>query len=257
MPRAKNKGASTRIRDNMVADFWTTLINRALDAKKNYVSTAKQVERYLGPDHSELFETIAPFVDLKGASSVTVPKIAQMRNTLGPRLYQTRPVRTVTPTTDDGVMLALAKVLSEYLNYTVRETNFKRQLRKAIDDSMIRGRGVLAQEIDPVRGVVTSRYVSSMDFVFDPDFDDVEDAKWVAFRVTEPLWETKRRVTEKWRLKGLGRDVDAGTHKQVEDKRQPKPSVSAEQLAYWVVLSKMGAGFRGMDKTTRDRKSVV
>lgn len=264
MPRGKkDKGLAgvdpkTRIRDNELADFWTTLINRGLDAKKNYTATAKLVETYLGTDHSALYQD-TNFMDFKGSSAVTIPKIAQMRNTLGPRLYQTKPVRTITPRTEDGVMLGLARCLEATLNYTVRECNFKKQLRRSIDDGLIRGRGFLFQDIEPVRGMPTSRFVSSMDVVFDPDFEEIEDAKWIAFRCSEPLWETKRRVTEKWRTKNLGRDADITTHKGPDDKRESKESISSDQVTYWRVFSKMGAGFRGMEKSSRrdDTKDFV
>ena len=263
MPRGKGQ-AKSRLRDAEVSNYWSEMIRLAKEEKKDYTAAAMMVSDYLGPDHSRLFDDEmlkTTFMDFKGSGAVTVPKIAQMRNTLGPRLYQTKPVRTITPRTDDGVMMALAKVLSEYLNYTVRETNFKKQLRKSIDDSLIRGRGILVQDFEPIREVVTSHYVSSMDFVFDPDFDDVEEAKWVAFRKCEPLWETKRRVPEKWRLKDLEpKKTSTGTHAELDETgKKAKQAYSSEQVEYWVVLSKMGSGFRGMEKASRrdDSKDFV
>lgn len=265
MPRRKKGPApKSRLRDQEIASFWSNLITRALEEKKAYTDTAKQVEEYLGPDHSSLYESEAvraKFMDFGGSAGISIPKIAQMRNTLGPRLYQTKPVRTITPETSDGVMLGLARTLERYVNYTVRETNFKKQLRKSIDDSMIRGRGALTQGIERVRDLVCSRYLSSLDFVFDPDYDDIEDAKWVAYRTCEPLWEIERRIPEKWRIQDLGTDQDTGLYQgdtHAPTKRK-EGSFSAEHVVVWTVLSKMGAGFRGMNKKSRrdDTKDFV
>lgn len=259
MPRAKKKKkgaaleAKAKLRDKEVAEYWSNLITRALAERKDYDQCAEAVMQFLGPDHSKLYEdeaVAAKFMSFKGSAGISIPKIAQMRNTLGPRLYQTKPHRTITPMTDDKVMLGLARALEVYSNYTVKETGFKKQFRKSIDDSMIRGRGILMQGVEPVRGLVTSRFLSSLDFVFDPDFFEIEDAKWIAVRTTEPLWETKRRIPEKWRLKGLG-EQDYQTQFGKPKTTDQKGSFSSEQISYWTVYSKMGAGFRGMEKSTR------
>jgi len=264
MPRARSKGNS-RDGDREIANFWTEKINRGLEARREYTRRAEEIASYLGPNHDHLMEAAsAKFHDFDGASAVTVPKIAQMRNTLGPRLYHAKPVRTITPRTDDGVAMALAKTLEAYLNYTVREAKFVKQLRRSVDDSMVRGRGYLVQDLDTVRNVVTSFYKSSLDVVFDPDFTEIEDAKWIAFRRIEPLWETKRRVTEKWRIKNLGKRAaaDRMTHaNHGEDDRSDDrgKSVTSDMVTYWVVLSKMGRGFRGMGMNSRrdDSKDFV
>ena len=255
MPRGSDR---SRDRDREIANFWSRMIRAGLEARKKYTSTAKEVEEYLGHEHKSLFESAATrnhYMKFDGTSAVTVPKIAQMRNTLGPRLYQTKPVRTITPRTDDGVMLALSNVLEAYINYTVRETKFVKQLRRSIDDGIVRGRAYLAQGLDPVRDVVTSSYVSSLDVVFDPDFLDIDDAKWVAIRRVEPFWETKRRVTEKWRTRDLAKRVASdGQHlgSDSEDIKERK-AVSTDLVTYWVILSKMGRGFRGMSEDKRRR----
>lgn len=242
----------------MVARYWTGMIRAGLAVQEEYRRIAEQVEMFLRPNHDKFYEddaTRVHFMDFRGSAMAAVPKLAQMRNSLGPRLYHAKPVRTVKPQSKDGVMLGLARVLETYLNYTVRETKFVKQLRKSIDDGLVRGRGVLVQTWDDAREVVTSRRHSSLDVVFDPDYTEIEDAKWVAIRHHEPLWETKRRITEKWRTKDL-KPIKTST--ESTDEFAPK---TADQVSYWVVLSKMGAGFRGMrkegEKSFADDKDFV
>jgi hypothetical protein len=162
VPRKRKKGpapavyqaedkaeAGRRERDRVLSRFWSERIRAGLEAKRDYVATADEVVDYFRANHQRLFEdasTKKHFMDFQGAAAISVPKVAQMRNALGPRLYQAKPVRTVSPKTDDGVMLGLARLLRAYLNYTVRESKFTKHLRAAIDDGLLRGRCFLQQE---------------------------------------------------------------------------------------------------------------
>lgn len=265
MPRASHQT------DRDIADYWTKMIRKGLDTRKTYTNAAKTVEEYLGPIHKELFErddVRTHYAKVDGSSAVSIPKIVQMRNALGPRLYQVKPVRSMHARTSDLVLVALGIVLEFYVNYTTREAKFAKHQRKATDDGLIRGRSMLRQTFDSVREIVTSVYLSSLDFVFDPDFFEIEDGKWIAFRVVEPYWETRRRVTEKWRTNGLEKnhhkntETDShseGNHEQ-RDGADRRPQ-SADLTTYWVVLSKMGRGLRGLgmddDRRRKDDKDFV
>ena len=270
MPRKKKYQESKRLeaeaasakgrkdRDRLIAKFWSDRIRAGMKAKKDYEAVAAEVMDYFKSNHARLYEDPATrqhFMDFKGAATLSIPKIAQMRASLAPRLYLAKPVRTVTPMTDDGVLRGLALVARAYLNYTVRESKFPKQMRKATDDGLLRGRGLLQQTWDTVRQIITSVYVSSLDFIFDPDFDDIESARWIAIRYREPFWETERRIAEKWRLKDLDKRANGtdDTHAGKDDRREQPVACSNDVIEYWVVLSKMGAGFRGagMDEATR------
>ena len=258
-PEIQVKPSGGRVRDNKIAEFWTRRIRAGLQAQEEYFAVARDVMNYAKSNHKALYDDEATrkhFMDFRGAAAISIPKIAQMRNALCPRLHHAKPVRTVTPTTDDQVMRGLALILRAYLNYTVKEAKFNKQFRKSVGDGVLRGRGFLQQVWEPVRKVITSTYVSSMDFVFDPDFDDIEDGKWIAIRVREPFWETKRRITEKWRVANLETHTQFSddTHASRDDKNgRPRVSASADILEYWVVLSKMGKGFRGADMDDAER----
>lgn len=246
MPRRKKKrpeGAGPQ-RNEMLSDFWSDRIEAGKKVKRNYTDTGDQVLGYFKAQHEKLYsdpDVRKDFNDFAGSAQISIPKIAQMKNSLGPRLYLPKPDRKIRPKTDDGIMLGLSRLFQAYLNYSVRESKHPRQLRRSIDDGLIRGRAMQRQIWDDVRQIVTSVYVSSEDVVFDPDFDEIESARWIAIRHTEPLWETKRRIPQKWRTDNLDKSV-------LKDSDDPAEATrSSDQIEYWEVLSKMGAGFRGIE----------
>ena len=79
------------------------------------------------------------------------------------------------------------------------------------------------------------------------------DSEWIAIRNKESLWRTKRRVQDKWRLEGLEDDMKSlGNSPEVKQEYEEKENRveapgSNYKVEYWVILSKMGYGFRGRD----------
>lgn len=261
MPRGSHK------RDQKIQRFWEQRIEAAKKRKQQYTETARDVMSYYKSDHGGLYNDSSVtqgFMKFHEAGVVSVPKIAQMRAALGPRLYYQKPVRNVIPLSDDGVLRGLSRCLEAYLNYTPRESKLLKHFRRAIDDGMLRGRMILETYFDPLLGIVTSRYVSSMDLLIDPDVDCLDDAEWIAFRQREPIWRLKRRIEEQWRLKEIDerfkRVVDEGTDSEVHsilDETDPRDDVPDTNyvIESWVVLSKMGPGFRGAHMKDAERYS--
>jgi len=254
-PKKKSKGGG-QPRARILAGFWSDRIKAALEAKEDYNIRAKKVLDYFR-DASVLFEEgdlANRFIELNaGSAMVSVPKVAQMRASLGPRLYLPRPVRNIEARTDDGVMVGLARVFESYINYSAEECKFAREIRKAIDDSLLRGRGFLETGWDEVRKCVTSWQISSDDVLIDPDVTDLSHAEWIAIRNKEPFWRTKRRIKEKWRIKELDKrskhEDKLGNLGLISEEATNKEdfSPSNDVLESWIVLSKMGFGFRGAD----------
>lgn len=255
MPRNKKNPEARRVqkeREEKVCSFWSGRIRAAQDVKKTYTATAREVNSYLKASHSDLYSSELVrnnFMDFQGASAVSVPKIAQMKNSIGPRLYLAKPERNVSYRGDDNVLLGLARLFQTYLNHTARETNVAEHLRNSIDDGLTRGRKFLRQTWDDVRKIVTSTYLSSLDVVFDPDFNNIRDAQWIAVRHREPLWQVKRRVP-RGRATGLEKIAFDGAVDQGDDRdigSNPKPGATTRIVEWWEVLSKMGCGFRGVE----------
>jgi hypothetical protein len=290
MPRKrKRRGYGTRAdarkkRDSQIVQFWVDRINagRREKSREEYEKRAKEVVSYFQATHDELYgdESLATsFVSFEGAAAVSVPKAAQVLNSLGPHLYQNNPTRNVNVRTSDGVMVGLARVIESYINYTAGENKLERHLRKAVADALLRGRGFMHAYFDENKAILTSRYVRSLDVVIDPDVDDLMDAEWVAIRVVEPIWRVERRTKRwvehhreaaegvpreerdpnrnaraMWRIKGLnenasltGKEKGRRLDDEIPSNEQATGSVTNSLLEYWVVYSKMGSGWRGLD----------
>ena len=256
MPRKYKSKTKPSERSRKIANFWTDRIVAGLKAKEEYTQKAEEVLAYF-KDSDILFDRGAlasTFMDFgAGTATVSVPKVAQLKASLGPRLYLPKPDRNLTARTDDGVYIALTKVLETYINYVSREAKLSQEVRKTIDDAMLRGRGFLETGWDDIRKCITSWDVSSADIIIDPDVNDMADAEWIAIRRKESFWRTKRRVKDKWRIKDLEETVKAQgtTHDKIDpyDGKEKKTDVPASnyKTEYWVVLSKMGYGFRGFE----------
>ena len=249
----KKKKSGGQERAKVVAGFWSERIKAAKKAKADYEERAQKVLDYFR-DSSSLFEgeTASRFMRFEsGSVQVSVPKVAQMRAALGPRLYLPRPFRNIEARTDDGVMIGLARVFESYINYSAVETKFSRELRKTVDDGLLRGRGFLETGWDETRKCVTSWYISSDDVLIDPDVTGIEHAEWIAIRNKDPYWRVKRRVKEKWRVKDLDKrakmEEKLGEIEINDAEKEKKSDIppSNDILESWIVLSKMGYGFRG------------
>ena len=260
MPR-KGRGAKAPKDTNFdeaIQAFWQRRIRAGLKAREEYDKIARDVAGYFRADHKGSFEgdQIERFMDFEGVAAVSVPKVAQARNSLGPHLYPTNTQRTVTAKTDDGVMVGFARCLQEYLNYTPEESGYDDEAREGVDDSLLSGRGVLGVTFNETLGIVCSKRIKSTNLVIDPDADSLKNAEWIAVRDFVPLFRLKREAEKKneWRLKGLERDsspvikstsrIDAD---YADKPAEPEYGATNRIVEVYTVYSKMGAGIRGLD----------
>lgn len=280
MPRPKNKPTTTaaepsgrsRARSQLLATGWTRALRAGKEVKKDYDRAASEVRSYLKSDHSKLYKQASEnFHDFTSGALMSVPKLAQMRGALGPRLAVAEPRRTVIPRSKDPVMIGMSRLIGAYLTYTASEVDFAKTMRRAIGDGLEAGRMVLRQTWDEVKGIVTPVFLRSEDLLFDPDFTSIEDGSWIAIRHREPLWQLKRRIPEKqkWRLKNLDNDGYEGGQTIGQDRdmdgvdsdRTDEPQQGTTTIVeWWEILSRMGAGFRlaGVDgKNYDDKKDFV
>lgn len=247
------RGASNAEANKWLADFWSCRIRAGLEAQKAYRERAEEVMEFFKSDHSgALFEDegIAEgHLDFAGTTTASVPLVARMHAALVPRLNIYKPTRTVNADSTDTVVLAWTRVLETYLKKSVNETKHSKEMRAWISDATLRGRGVMRTGWDPDHEMVTSWGIHSLDFVTDPDFTNMKDAQWIAWRVREPLWRIKRRYP-KDKTKDLsdGRSGPQRSTEILDESRIPKETDSgrtSDQLEVWVIYSKMGKGFRG------------
>lgn len=255
--RRKRKKLKTDLERRLCA-YWQARIQAGLDARQPYEDLARTVSEFMRPSHRELFTGDGPFAEsFPGLEDVvSVPAAAQVKAALTPRLALLNPTRTVSTTSSDPVMLGLARLLQTYLNHVAREADLADQVNRASDDALQRGKGVLRLCWDEVRKIVVSKYVSSLDLVFDPDATRVEEAQWIAIRHREPYWKVARRLKEEGhegRLKGLHESSAKASLARAEVERarssddERTPETTTLRVEWWEVLSKFGRGIRGLE----------
>jgi hypothetical protein len=146
---------------------------------------------------------------------------------------------------------ARASLLEAYLNYTPNALDLKKHSRKAIDETLIKGMGVVVTQVYRPEGspfkMVGSFYETADYFVLDPDMLSIEEAKWAARLHIRPYWEVEDEL-------GLPRDTlkkKAGLesyNRQAElrvafdEELQRRMGQSSDLIVYWEVWSKMGMG---------------
>lgn len=212
---------------------------------------------------------------------VTTNKVAELVQLFGPTLYHKNPQRTVTPRSfpelpawlfgnpnDPNAQFAAQQLAQQqqmarmtdsargilmegYLNYTPYELGLKDEARIAIDESLIKGLGLLYTETYRVPNsqwqMVGSFYDSADNLVLDPDATTFADCKWVARRCTHPVWQVEKEYgLDPGSLKGNMESWNsyAGSDLDPDKLDQRKRNETADTIIYWKVWTKMGLGGR-------------
>lgn len=229
--------------------IWTEAIRAGRDAQRPYRMAARETMNYFKNQHTDLFERIREtYLDLaEKGTPICVNYAAVSRAVIGPHLYQRNPKREVNVRRRDSVSIAQARVTESVLNYSAAQGKLAAEVRKCIDDSLIRGRGYMRTGWDEDRGINTSWAVSSLRVVIDPGVLQIADAEWIAISTRMPLWRVKRLYgsKEKWRTEGLKAGISATErdHDEEQDDRDKQIDKSAsDQVEVWEVYSKRGHG---------------
>lgn len=154
-----------------------------------------------------------------------------------------------------------AQLLEYYLNYTPNELGLAENSRKAIDETLIKGRGiVLTEYFTPHQGgpkMVGSFHHSVDDLVVDPDAESPADWQWAAMRCVAPKWQILRDypVDEKdleGHMAGLRESSHATATANTSDvgNTHRKLGETSDMVVYWKIWSRMGIGCRLKSKET-------
>ena len=159
-------------------------------------------------------------------------------------------------------LLEIGKIqsfLSAYmLNYAADEAtyNLRGQSRKAIQDALISGRGLLWHELiqTPNGYFPGSFFESQYNLLVDPDHDDISDANFIIRKRRQPAWE----VAEKFGLPFDKIRAHAKSHEQLASEEVSPRAYSVEDqkdlCEYVEIYSRMGIGQRfENDDSTRKR----
>lgn len=214
---------------------------------------------------------------------MTVNKTAEMVQIFGPTLYHRNPNRLATPrevplpspqlvqlfgadpasmmwlqqqlqgaASQRAVDMVRADLMQRYLNFTPHALDLQKESRWGIDEGIIKGCGLLWCEVwqTPTgQRMIGSFYDSVDNLVIDPDATTIDDAKWIARRRVQPVWEAERRFqlppgTLKGTAESYNRvaEVDSDDTGHAEYLR--KTGQTQDLITYWDIWSKMGCGGR-------------
>ena len=263
----------------VLCQFWLTKISKA-KAHKNLVfqDDADEAFRFFNGPHDFMYEagqTGSP-EDLPLPSfRMTSNRVAEVVQLFGPALYHTNPSCQVTPrepvilppaiygnpmafqqataAADARRSLDQAKstILESYLRWVPVETQMRTHARKAVEEALIKGRGLLWVELYQPPGTsfkTVGAYYDSVDnFQIDPDADSMENAKWVARHCIKPVWEVEREYgLAPGTLHGNITSAEAQSYAEVttDGAHRAKTGETNDLIRYWKIYSRMGLGAR-------------
>lgn len=214
---------------------------------------------------------------------MTVNKAAELVQLFGPALYHRNPVRQVNPRMLPDLPLEMlgdpndptivpilqqlaqeqqqsrmvdqvrAILLDKYLNYTPTALDLKTESRWMIDEAMIKGMGVLWQEVYQPSGagtkLVGSFYDTVDNLLLDPDMEVIRDCTWCARRCVHPYWKVEEEyglpqgsLKQSASLESFNRQAEVRSTTDGNYNRQR--GLTNDLCVYWKIYSRMGLGGR-------------
>lgn len=146
---------------------------------------------------------------------------------------------------------ATASLLAWVLNFTPNEFDLRGECRMAIDEALIKGRGVLLHEMYQQPGstgwLPRTTWVSVDDLLIDPDAKTLKAATWIALRVQEPRWQVEReRGLRPGSLKHCANFESTTRSAEIDNSKNGvtyrRRGDSHDLVTYYKIWSKAGAG---------------
>lgn len=152
------------------------------------------------------------------------------------------------PAEADVVTQIRARLLQWVLNATTGIGNLKQNSRDSLVDALVKGRGVLSTELMHWGNftIPYSRHVDVDDLFVDPDVKHIKDAKWIAVRRREPVWEVEQRYG--WPMGSLRANHETYTQEaainisQTKEYDRQTQGGTCDLIEYYEVFSRMGVG---------------
>ena len=135
-------------------------------------------------------------------------------------------------------------LLENLLNYTPGELDLKAESRNAIDEALIKGRGLLWHGVWDQNGRLPWSYFDTVDnLLLDPDRELLRDCRWCMQICREPWWELERRYGLPFgSLKEKAKKTSAA--QAAGNEQEARQNVTADMITYYRVYSRMGFGMR-------------
>ena len=166
------------------------MIDEAKKAKSDFIEVGKEISQFAySKDHNFQYDNM-PGMDQAVTWKAKVAKTAEYLETIGPALYQNNPDRRVIPKPWANPMQAQrAAIMQDYLNYLPKECDLSGHSRRAINDALVWGGGVVWTGYNPQKKCIQSVYDSIKNLLLDPTANAMEELQWCARERCKPLWQ--------------------------------------------------------------------
>lgn len=275
-----------------LCNLWIEKIRRSSDYKKTVFQddADEAMSFYRPPDGNYNFVYRGDLNASRGLSldttepamRMTLNKVAEIVEIFGPILYSKNPIRQVNPrepaqippaSIPDPYLLQYlmqveatrsqhdalkAQLLSAYLNWTPNELHLKDHCEWAIDEALIKGRGVLWCGTYAPPGSNTTyvgSFYDSVDYLYiDPDAESMKDAWWIARKLCQPTWQLEKRCgLKKGSVKGAYESANMQTEVDSMKKEFDRQrGLTNDLITYYEIYSRMGCGGR-LSGSNKDR----
>ena len=258
---------------------WVSALQRAQAFKnKRFATEAAEGLRFFAGPYDFFFNKIRSDKFFRTNDSpatesdivVTINKVAELVQIFGPVLYQKNPDRRATipepPKINPQIFAqdplrfmasqqayqmagqqmlvhqAIASLFESIENITPHLLDLKTNSRRAIDEALIKGLGLLWHDVitDPVTGTRAcgSFWRTVDDFLMDPKAHSIDAITWCARRTTMPRWQAERQYR-----------LPAGTLKAASHcldglEQNFVPPDEGDRCEVWEIWSKIGCGGR-------------
>jgi hypothetical protein len=261
-----------------LVSLWQSILFGARNVKREqFQNDADEAMRFYGGRHDFVYtRDLSPWLPAP-SFTMTVNRVADVVSRFGPLLYHANPNRRATPREivaippglwpSPQVFQAVASgeqvrqeldrlkgaVMESYLNWTPLVTDLRAHSRSAIDEALIKGRGVLMTALYQPPGTpfkVAGSFFETVDnLLIDPDSESLHHATWTAIWCCHPTWQVEREY-------GLRPGTLRGNYESYAQQAQVdaqgagtagyvrQQGLSNDQLGYWKVFSRMGLGSR-------------
>jgi hypothetical protein len=165
----------------------------------------------------------------------------------------------------------IAQLMSGWLNYTPREMpggGLEGHSERCTIDALIKGRGCLTTRNYTMPGsgrVLTGSFYTDPFNVFtDPDFNQLDECRWMAIKHTQPHYEVEEKFKlKKDSLKNKSTLESSWSHSEwstdSESDSRRKAGQTGDNIVWYEIFSKAGCGARqtAMDEKIKDHMENV
>jgi len=236
-------------REEEICGIWRELFQVARRRKSHYLQMGAECDRYYRGPHDFVFHERA---DVPPPTyEMTVNKVYEYVRVFSPLVYSDDPRRAVY--LQAAGVPEIARILKTWLNYAPREYGLKYHSRRAVEEALIHGRGILFTSVYRQTGHPMTRALDSKDVFIDPSADTWYGGDFIMHIERDvPIWKVGREygwgVAQRLLDAGATARTTAGYLAGDQQKSVFSSGIDAAydaaRVTYAVIYSKMGIGLR-------------